>query len=224
MAQITWGDPGTRKFSTGVDRGVLFVQGRSGVPWNGLVSVTARSSGGTAVPYYIDGIKYLNFSEREEFEGSIEAFYSPPEFDECDGIAHIRPGVFAHHQVRKPFDFAYRSTVGNDLAGVDHGYKLHLIYNALASPSELNSQTISDSVEPDTLSWDISSTPVEVPGHQSTSFLTLDSTVHQGLVSLIERILYGKDTSPARMPTPAEILDLVFAEYGLSTYGTAEYF
>ena len=181
MTRAVWDSVGEKVFETGVDRGMLYLPDVSGdyttgFAWNGLTAVNESPTGGEANKQYADNIIYTVLYSYEEFEGTIEAFYSPPEFDECDGSATPEPGVKVGQQTRKQFRFAYRTLIGNDLEGVDFGYKLHLIYGATASPSERDHQTVNDSPEAETLSWDITSIPVAWAGGKPTSTLTIDST------------------------------------------------
>jgi hypothetical protein len=166
MAKLAWGLSGQRYFESGTDRGVLYVGTTPGVPWNGLISVSENPSGGDPVPYYMDGIKYLNVAAAEEFEATISAFSSPDEFGVCDGTALLSNGLFATQQPRKPFDLTYRTLIGNDEDGIEHGYKLHLVYNALAKPTTRENKTLERSVTPANFDWDISTLPIPVPGYK----------------------------------------------------------
>lgn len=209
MTKLNWGAIGDRYFETGVDRGVLYVGNEEGVPWNGLVSVTASSSGGEAQPYYIDGFKYANVATAEEFEATIVALTSPSSFDKCDGTGWVANGLSVTEQPRKPFNFCYRSKVGNDIDGVEHGYKLHLVYNALAKPSERSNATIGDSTEPMDLSWAITTRPVMVPGMRPTSHLIVDSRfADETNLAALEELLYGGIDNPAMLPTIIEVISL----------------
>lgn len=210
MARISWDGIGQRFFETGVDRGVLFVEGEKAVPWNGLISVDEGSDGGEPKPYYIDGVKYLNLASVEEFTAKLSAFYSPPEFDQCDGMLELATGLSVGQQKRKPFGLSYRTMIGNDIEGSDHGYKIHLIYNALASPSDRAHKTINDSGEAGELSWDLTTTPTLFKTDVFSAHLVLDSTeVDPGVIAEVEDILYGTSTSPARMPTGQELISLI---------------
>src|SRR5690349_9269594 len=209
MAKLVWGRVGKRLFQTGVDRGVLYPQGGTGVAWDGLTSVTESPTGGEAKPLYVDGYKYMNRAGREEMEGSIEAFTYPPEFEACDGTASLGKGLYFGQQRRKSFDLCYRTQVGNDLAGTDHGYKLHLIYNALATPSTKNYATVGDNPEAINFSWSFSTKPVKVSGYRPVPHIIFDSTQSQeSLMIAIEDILYGSSLVNARMPTPSEVITL----------------
>lgn len=207
MTRITWGDIGQRFYETGVDRGVLYVGEQPGVPWMGLVSVSENPTGGEAKPYYIDGIKYLNISAAEEFEATIEALQSPPEFASCDGNVAIQNGLIVTAQPRKSFGFSYRTLLGNDVDADDHAYKIHLVYNALAAPASRANNTLSDTVNVSTLSWNITTKPPTITGFKPTAHLVIDSrTTDPVKLATIEDILYGDESESARMPTPDELI------------------
>lgn len=211
MAEIKWDQTGERLYETGVDHGVLYIPDASGayvngVAWNGLVNVTESPSGAEASAQYADNIKYLNLVSAEEFGGTIEAFYSPPEFDQCDGSAKPVPGLSVGQQSRRTFGLSYRNLVGNDLVGTDFGEKIHLVYGALAAPSEKARATVNDSPEAVTFSWEFTTTPVEVPGLKPSSHIIADSTQisASGLASL-KAALYGSAGQEPRLPLPAEV-------------------
>lgn len=218
MAALTWDKSGERVYETGVDHGVLYIPNDTGVyasgfAWNGLVSVSESPSGAEPSPQYADNIKYLNLMSAEEFGATIEAFTYPEEFGQCDGSASPVKGVSIGQQARKTFGLSYRTLVGNDLVGTAFGYKLHLIYGALAAPTEKAYNTVNDSPEAITFSWEVSTTPVEVgPGFKPTASLTIDSTkVAPATMKKIEDVLYGAasgSTGP-KLPTPAEIITLI---------------
>lgn len=216
MAKLQWDAAGSRIFETGVDRGVLYVLDTlgytAGVPWNGLTAVTESPSGAEPNPLYADNMKYLNIFSAEEFGATLEAYTIPDAFGVCDGSADIAEGVSIGQQNRKMFGLSYRTKVGNDIAGQDFGYKIHLIYGAQAAPSERAYNTINDSPEAITFSWELSTTPVNVPGFKPTSLLTIDSTKADALrLADFESILYGSDGAPgsdARLPLPAEVIAL----------------
>lgn len=216
MAQLTWDATGTRFYETGVDRGVLYLlnsQGAytNGVAWNGLTAVTESPSGAEANPQYADNIKYLNLLSAEEFGCTIEAFTYPDAFAQCDGTASPSAGLAIGQQSRKTFGFAYRTKLGNDIEGSDLGYKLHLIYGALAAPSEKAYSTVNDSPEALTFSWEVTTTPVEVAGYKPTAQLTIDSTKVDALaLAELEDVLYG-GTTAAALPLPAEVIALFAA-------------
>lgn len=211
MSRIVWDRTGERLYETGVENGVLYVRNADGVyllgvPWNGLISVTESPSGAEATPQYADNIKYLNLVSAEEFAATVEAFTYPDEFAACDGSAEIVPGVHIGQQSRRTFGLAYKTVLGNDVDGNDLGYKLHLIYGALAAPSEKAYATINDTPEAITFSWEISTTPVIVPGFKPSASLTINSTkVSAANLSILEDILYGTDEEDARLPFPDEV-------------------
>lgn len=210
--ELTWDKVGERLYETGVDHGVLYKPNGGGVydqgfAWNGLVSVTEAPSGAEATPQYADNIKYLNLVSAEEFGATIEAFTYPEEFAEHDGSASPVVGVSVGQQARKPFGLSYRTRVGNDVDGTDHGYKLHLIYGALAAPSEKAYNTINDSPEAITFSWEVTTTPVAVSGMKPTAQLTIDSTkVDATALGQLEDALYGTAGTDARLPLPDEVI------------------
>lgn len=218
MSKIVWDETGKRTYETGVDHGVLYpinAEGKydKGVAWNGLIGVTESPSGAEATPLYADNIKYLNLMSAEEFAATIEAYTYPEEFATCDGSAEVATGVMIGQQSRKTFGLAYRTVVGNDVKGNDLGYKIHLIYGCLAAPSEKGYQTINDSPEAITFSWEVSTTPVEVPGFKPTSTLIIDSTkVNATKLAALEAKLYGSDSEEAALPSPAEVIALLGTE------------
>ena len=215
MAKLAWDNIGERLYETGVKQGVLYPISNTGVydkgvAWNGLTAVTESPSGAEATPLYADDIKYLNLMSNEEFGGTIEAYMYPDEFMECDGSASLVTGVSIGQQPRKTFGLCYRTTLGNDVASNDYGYKLHLVYGALASPSEKAYATINDSPEAITFSWEFSTTPVNVTGHKPTASLTIDSTkVDAEKLAALEAILYGSESEEPRLPLPDEIATIV---------------
>lgn len=206
MSRLNWNAVGERFYETGLDRGVLYMAGL-GFAWPGLISVSESPNGGEAKPYYIDGIKYANISSAEEFEATLEAFYSPPEFGPCDGTATLHNGLFVTQQPRKSFDLSYRTKLGNDLDGADHAYKIHLVYNALAAPSERAYSTMSDSLDPATFSWALSTMAPRFAGFRPTAHFVIDSrTTAPDTLTLIEDVLYGSETLSARIPSVEELL------------------
>jgi hypothetical protein len=214
MAALTWDQVGERLYETGVDHGVLYIPNASGiynfgVAWNGLVTVTESPTGAEASPQYADNIKYLNLVSAEEFGATIEAFTYPEEFGQCDGTSAPAAGVLLGQQGRKTFGLSYRTRLGNDLDGVDYGYKLHLIYGALAAPSEKAYATINDSPEAITFSWEVATTPVLVESYKPTSVIVVDSTeVSAGDLTALEDILYGDEGVDPRLPLPDEVVTL----------------
>ena len=217
MSKIVWDEVGERFYETGVKNGVLYPQDSTGaypkgVAWNGLTAVNENPSGADANDIYADDDLYLTLRGKEIFGATIEAYTYPDEFGVCDGSAELAQGITIGQQTRKAFGLSYRTAIGNDVDGVDHGYKLHLIYGATASPSSKNYQTINDNPEAMTLSWEIKTTPIKVTGHKPTACLTIDSTkVAQGVMKKIEDKLYGTESGEATLPTPDEILALVTA-------------
>ena len=211
MAKIVWDQSGQRLYETGVKMGVLYVQDSSGaypkgVAWNGLTAVNETPSGAEATPLYADDIKYLNLRSAEDFGATIEAYMYPEEFEQCDGSAELAPGVKIGQQARNAFGLCYRTVLGNDIAGNDYGYKLHIIYGATAAPSEKSYATINDSPEAITFSWEVNCTPVEVEGFKPTASLVIDSTkVDAEKLAALEAKLYGGESSEAMLPLPAEI-------------------
>lgn len=216
MARIVWDDIGQRFYETGVDRGVLYLPDQSGVftggvAWNGLISVSENPSGADPNPQYADNIKYLNLVSAEEFGATIEAFMYPPEFAQCDGSVRVTGanGVVLAQQPRKIFGLSYRTLIGNDVDATDKGYKLHLIYNALAAPSEKAYNTINESPEAITFSWEISTTPVQPPDGalwKPTAIIVIDSTkVASAKLTAFEKTLYG-DIAAAKLPSPSEVI------------------
>lgn len=207
MSKIVWDQTGNRFYETGVEKGVLYPYSSSayasGVAWNGLTAVTENPSGAEPTALYADNIKYLNLISNEEFGATIEAYTYPDEFAACDGSASIAPGVVIGQQKRSTFGLSYVTKLGNDTDGADYGYKIHLIYGALASPSEKGYATVNDSPEAITFSWDVTTTPVKVPGFKPTASVTIDSTkVKATELAALETILYGVNAS-AQGVTPA---------------------
>lgn len=212
MAKLTWDDTGKRLFETGVKQGALYpIQTGGtydkGVAWNGLITVTESPSGAEATALYADDIKYLNLMSNEEFGATIEAYTYPDEFAECDGSASLADGVMVGQQKRKVFGLCYKTTIGNDVDGNDHGYKLHLVYGCLAAPSEKAYSTINDNPDAITFSWEVSTTPVNVgDGFKPTSQITIDSTkADQAKLTALEKVLYGEGDAEAKLPLPSEI-------------------
>lgn len=214
MPKLTWDASGERLYETGVKQGVLYVMGSTGygngVAWNGLTAITESPSGAESTPLYADDIKYLDLRSTEEFGATIEAYTYPDEFAACDGSASLADGVSIGQQARKMFGLCYRTTVGNDTDGTDHGYKLHLIYGATASPSEKAYETINDSPEAITFSWEITTTPVSVTGFKPTASITIDSTkADPTCLASLEAKLYGSETTEPTLPLPDEVKTLM---------------
>lgn len=216
MTKLNWDVQGERYYETGVSKGVLypFKEGKysKGVAWNGLTAVTESPSGAEPTPLYADNIKYLNLLSNEEFAATVEAYTYPDEFAECDGSAELAAGVSVGQQKRIPFGMSYVTKVGNDTDGQDYGYKIHLIYGALAKPSQKNYATINDNPEAITFSWELSTTPVAVPNLKPTACITIDSKkVGSDKLKKIEDKLYGTESEEATLPTPAELAALIAA-------------
>ena len=215
MAALVWDQTGEKIYETGVDHGVLYIPNALGVyangyAWNGLTSVSESPSGAEPTAQYADNIKYLNLVSAEEFGATIEAFTYPEEFGQCDGSAAPVEGVLLGQQGRRSFGLAYRTLVGNDLEGTDFGYKLHLIYGATARPSEKAYNTVNDSPEAITFSWELSTTPVSVTGFKPTASITIDSTKTDAAdLAALEKILYGAAATEPRLPMPDEVLTLL---------------
>lgn len=215
MAKLVFDELGKRFYETGVSNAVLYPQADDGsypkgVAWNGITAANESPSGAESNDQYADNIVYLSLTGAEKFEGTIEAFSSPAEFDECDGMKELSKGLTVSQQTRKPFGFAYKSILGNDIKGNDYGYKLHIWYGCKAAPSERSHTTVNDSPEPQNPSWTVSSTPIAVPGAKPSSVLTFNSTTAPAdKLKKIEDILYGTDEADARLPLPSEIIELL---------------
>lgn len=215
MSKIVWDAVGEHIFETGVRNGVLYLkdaQGayNTGVAWNGLTSVSESPEGAEPTDLYADDIKYLSLMSAENFKATIEAYTYPDEFAECDGSATIADGVTIGQQSRKPFGLCYRTSIGNDTDGNEHGYKLHIVYGCQASPSEKQYSTINDSPDAVTFSWEVSTTPVNVNGKKPTATLIIDSTkADKAKLTALEAILYGAESTEPRLPLPDEIATLM---------------
>jgi hypothetical protein len=210
MAKLVWDQTGERLYETGVDRGVVYPQVSGAYPagaaWNGLINVTESPSGAEASPLYANNRKYAELMSAEEFGGSIEAYTYPDEFAECDGSKEMVPGVSVKQQPRKPFGMTYRVLIGNDTEKTAYGYKLHLVYGALAAPSERAHASINDSPEAETMSWEFTTTPVEIDGFDPAAHIEIDSTkVDAEKLKALEDILYGTESEEARLPLPSEL-------------------
>lgn len=219
MSRIKWDQTGERVYKTGVDRGVVYpmVNGAypKGAAWNGLTAVNESPSGAESNKQYADNMAYLNLISAEEFAATIEAFFYPDEFAECDGSKEVAPGVSVRQQTRKQFGLCYRVLLGNDTEGTDYGYEIHCVYNGIAAPSEASNGTVNDSPEAATMSWEVSTTPVEVSNCKPTAHLIINSTkVDAAKLKAFEDIIYGKDAAgevpatEARLPLPTEIAEL----------------
>ena len=215
MSKIVWDAIGEHTFETGVRNGVLYLKGvegtyNTGVAWNGLTSVSESPEGAEPTDLYADDTKYLSLMSAENFKATIEAYTYPVEFEECDGSATIAKGVVIGQQSRKPFGLCYRTSIGNDTDGNEHGYKLHIVYGCQASPSEKQYSTINDSPDAVTFSWEVSTTPVNVNGKKPTATLIIDSTkADKAKLTALEAILYGAESTEPRLPLPDEIATLM---------------
>lgn len=215
MSRLTWDKTGERFYETGVKQGVLYPQATDGtyplgVAWNGLTGITESPTGAEPTALYADDIKYLNIQSVEEFGGTVEAYTYPEEFAACDGSAELVTGVTIGQQPRKAFGLCYRTILGNDVDNNDFGYKLHLVYGAMAAPSEKAFASVNDSPEAITFSWEITTTPVAVTGHKPTASVIIDSTkVDASKLAALEDILYGSDSEEPRLPLPDEIATLL---------------
>lgn len=208
MTRMIWDATGSRFYESGIDRGVLYIGTQPGVPWNGLTSLTDNSTGGTSKSYYVDGEKYLSEISRESYEATLTAFTYPDQFEACNGVVSARPGLMVTKQRRIPFGLSYRTMIGND-TDLSH-YRIHIVYNLLASPTNRTYKTFSDNVEVDDFSWDLTSTAPIIDGYRRTSHIIIDTrTVEASLVSAIEDILYGAVGTNGRLPSFAELIDLI---------------
>lgn len=212
MTTLTWDVVGERFYEAGTDRGVLYLDG-VGHAWNGLVSVEQSPSGGEPETYYQDGLPYVSASAAEEFKGSIEAYTYPVAFAACDGSQEIAQGLYISQQDRKPFGLTYRTLIGNDTQELEHGYKLHILYNCMVSPTTRSYSTMGDNTDASTFNWKINTRPVKFEdpafGIKYGAHLTLDSReVYPWAMAAVEAVLYGTDTTDARLPAPQELLDL----------------
>ena len=221
MSRIKWDQTGERLYETGVDRGVLAVMGTdgkygNGVAWNGLTAVNESPEGAEPNALYADNIKYLNLVSNEEYKATVECYTYPDEFAECNGEKEIATGVSIGQQSRKSFAYSYRTKIGNDVDGSDHGYKIHVVYGATASPSSKDYATINDSPEAITFSYEISTTPVDVTGAKPTATVVIDSTkVAADKLKALEDVLYGTDSEEPIIPLPDEIATIC-GETGVS--------
>jgi hypothetical protein len=216
MSKLVWDASGERLFETGVDRGVLFPMTNgaygTGVAWNGLTAVNDTPSGGEPTKLYADNIAYITLMSVEELGLTIEAYTYPDEFEECDGYKELSAGVVVGQQTRKHFGFSYRTLIGNDEESTDHGYKIHLVYDCVASPSDKSHSTVNDSPEAEQLSWDVATTPVAIPleGAKPSAEIIIDSTeVDETKLKAIEALLYGTEQDESTMPSPAKLLEIL---------------
>lgn len=224
MAKLVWDAIGEHKYETGVDHVALYKPNAQkkyvgGVAWNGVSSISESPSGADSNPIYADNIKYLDLRSAEEFGATVECYTYPPEFAECNGEAIVTNGVVIGQQSRKTFGLAYRSIVGNDLQGNDYAYKLHLIYGATASPSEKQYNTVNDSPEAGTFSFELTTTPIAVQGYKNTASLTIDTSLFadKDKITALENKLFGTEQDEPELPTPAEVFDLLGMKYDENT-------
>lgn len=209
MPRLTWDAYGTRFFESGVDRGVLYTADDPGVSWSGLVSVAENPSGGEPRAFYQEGIKYLNIAAAEEFEATINALSAPREFDPCDGNVHIQNGLYVTQQRRQPFSFSYRTMIGNDADGADHAYKIHLVYNALAAPTQAARNSRGSTADPSVFSWAITTLPPSITGYKRTAHLVIDSRyADPEVLSTFEDIIYGTEADFPSLPNPDDVIGL----------------
>jgi hypothetical protein len=207
LPRVIWNAMGQRFFETGVDRGVLYVDALPGVAWTGLISVSESPSGGDSRPYYVDGVKYLNLATAEEFEATINALANPPEFGPCDGTMSIQNGLFVTQQPRKSFGLSYRTRLGNDVDGADYAYKIHLVYNALAAPSQRSNNSLGGEISPTSFSWAITTRPPAITGYKRTAHLVIDSNLTDpGVMTEVEDLIYGSEANQPQLPTPDELI------------------
>lgn len=212
--RLDWDKTGERRYETGVDRGVLYpvVNGAFplGVAWNGLSSIEESPSGAEATAIYADNIKYLNLMSVEEFGATITAYTYPDEWAECDGSAEVADGVQIGQQTRKMFGLSYRTLIGNDVKSNDYGYKIHIIYNCLASPSSKSFETVNDSPSAIEFSWEVKTTPIPLEGYKATATIVIDSTkTTPEKMKAIEDVLYGTASSDPRLPLPDEVISIM---------------
>ena len=212
--RIVWDEVGKRLYETALRNGILYLQNANGTypmgyPWNGLTAVNESPSGAESNPLYADGIKYADLISAEIFGATLEAYTYPDEFAVCDGSVEVAPGVTVTQQTRKAFGLVYVSSIGNDVDGPDFGYKINMIYGAKAAPSEKARATVNDSPEAMTLSWELSTTPVSVPGLKPTAMMVINSTkIPADKLKLLEDVLYGTDSTDPRLPLPNEIIEI----------------
>lgn len=210
MTRIEWNAPGERLFEAGVDRGVLYPRVGPGVPWNGLISVSEQVSGGEAEALYFNGVKYADIVAAEDFKATLEAFAAPQAFAVSDGMKQLAPGLIATQQPRKTFGLCYRTLIGNDLVAQELGYKLHLVYNATASPSSRSHETIAGTPNPSRRTWEINTVPPPASTFRPTAHIVLDTTLlPPGAIETVEAVLYGSETAAPYLPTIAELVGYV---------------
>lgn len=213
MTRISWSQNGERYFEAGIDRGVLYIGDDTGVPWIGLVNFAKQQSGGESVPRYLDGIKISNRTSPENFEGTLDAYTYPSQFEQCDGTSRFQNGLRVTQQRRKSFNMVFRTKIGNDIAGLDKAYKLHVLYNLKAEPSTRGYRTLVDQNEPITLSWKITSRPERISGFRPSSYFVIDSRdIPAELLMQLEDLFYGTETTEATLPSAGELM-FIFDSY-----------
>lgn len=209
MAKLIWGAAGSRTFEAGIDRGVLYIPGQAGVPWNGLRAVKEAPTGGEPQPYYIDGMKYANVATSEEFVATLDAYSSPLEFASCDGSKMLAAGLFVTQQPRRSFGLSYRTLFGDDISGLS-GHKIHLVYNALASPTGRDNNTTATVVDPMELSWGITTRPPKATGFKPTAHMVIQTKdLEPEILEALETALYGDDATTPSLPTQQEIIAIL---------------
>lgn len=216
MSKLVWDQTSEKLYETGIEQVALFQQEAGaypkGVAWNGVTALNITPSGAEPTALYANNRKYLTLMSVEELGGTIEAYTYPEEWAECDGSATLAPGVYIGQQARKTFGLVGKTLIGNDTDGTKLGYKLHLVYGGLASPSEQSNATVNDSPEAKTMSWEFSTTPVAVEGHEPTSYICIDSTkVDASKLAALEVIIYGTEEAEARLPLPDEVATMLAA-------------
>lgn len=216
MSKLVWDQTGEKRYETGIEQVALFPQVsgvyQTGVAWNGVTALNLTPSGAEPTALYANNRKYLTLVSVEELGGTIEAYMYPDEFMQCDGSASLAEGVYIGQQTRIPFGLVGKTLIGNDTELNAHGYKLHIVYGALASPSEQAHSTVNDSPEAATMSWEFSTTPIEVEGHEPTSYICIDSTkIAPEKLSQIEAMIYGSESEEPKLPLPAEIVTIMAA-------------
>jgi hypothetical protein len=215
VARVEWDQVGQRIFETGLDRGVFYKENGVGYVWNGLTGVDEQRSGSSVVSYYYDGVKTLDVVSIGDYAGRVDAITYPPEFEPFDGMVEADEGLIFDQQMPRTFDLTYRTLIGNDTEGLDHGYKIHILYNLTAVPTNKSHRSVGANVEPSSLSWDVSSVPVVVPGYYPVSHVIVDSRkVSPAALEAIENILYGSPGVTPAVPQP----DQLFALMELDTY------
>lgn len=214
MGKLAWDQVGERIYETGVDRGVVYPltedgKYENGEAWNGLIGVEEKPSGAEASPVYANNGKYLNLVSKEDWAATVKAFTYPDAFAACNGEVEIAPGVFIGQQTRTPFGMSYRSLIGNDVKNTDYGYAIHLVYGCMAAPSQKSRNTVNESPEATEFSWEITTTPVDVPNRKPTAHVEIKSTTAtKEQMTALETVLYGAESTPARLPLPAELIEI----------------